>query len=106
MGGVVAEEDGESHHVPIVQAALERGGSEAVGALSMADVTVGAVGADSNGESGVWDIVLTRSWLSGRFLITEGLGGVCSLGEGSGGREARRVGFFFSSFARSFLPSE
>lgn len=63
MGGVVAEEDGESHQVPIVQAGLERGGSEAVGALSMAGVTVGAVAAaeDNNGDSGVWDIVLTRS---------------------------------------------
>ena len=61
MGGVVAEEDGESHHVPIVQAVLERGGSEAVRALSMAGVTVGAVAADNNGDSGVWDIVLTRS---------------------------------------------
>ena len=59
----MAEEDGESHHVPIVQAALERGGSEAVGALSMARFTVGEVTAaeDNNGDSGVWDIVLTRS---------------------------------------------
>jgi len=61
MGGVVAEEDGESHHVPIVQAVLESCGSEVVGTLSMAGVTFGAVAADNNGDSGVWDIVLTRS---------------------------------------------
>lgn len=64
VGGVVALGDGESHHVPIEQAVLERGGSEAVGAfLSMAGGNVGAVAAaeDNNGDSGVWDIVLTRA---------------------------------------------
>ena len=61
MGGVVAVEEDESHHMPIVQAFLERGASEAVGMVSMAGVTVGAVAADNNGDSGVWDIVLTRS---------------------------------------------
>ena len=57
----MAVEEDESHHMPIVQAVLERGGSEAVGMVSMAGITVGAVAADNNGDSGVWDIVLTRS---------------------------------------------
>ena len=59
----MAEGDGESHHVPIVQAVLERSGSEVVGGLNVADVNVGAVAPrteDNNGGFGVWDMVLTR----------------------------------------------
>ena len=62
MGGVVIVEDGESHHVPIVQAPSERGGSGSVGALSLAGINEGegAPTEDNNGDSGLWDIVLTR----------------------------------------------
>lgn len=55
-------EDGESHHVPIVQASSETGGSDAVGALSVAGVNAGegAPTEDTNEDSGLWDMVLTR----------------------------------------------
>ncbi len=64
IGGVVAEGEGESHHVPMEQTVSERGGSEAIVALSLAGVNVGAVAPraeDNHGDSGVWDMVLTRA---------------------------------------------
>lgn len=55
-------EDGESHQVPSVQAPSETGGSDAIGSLSVADVNAGegAPTEDNNGDSGLWDTVLTR----------------------------------------------